>query len=60
MEAASELESVDNYPVADTGTSVSPTVWSTINFLDEAVTSLLDPVPYASASGGTRQSASAN
>jgi hypothetical protein len=60
MEAASELESVDNYPAADAGTSVSPAVWSTINFLDEAVTSLLDPAPYASVSDETRQSASVN
>jgi hypothetical protein len=60
MEATSELESVDNCPIADAGTSVSPAVWSTINFLDEAVTGLLDPTPHASASGKNRQSASAS
>jgi hypothetical protein len=60
MEAASELESVDNCSAADASTSVSPAVWSTINFLDEAVTSLVDPAPYASASDETRQSASVN
>jgi hypothetical protein len=60
MEATGELESVDNCPAADAGTSVSPAVWSTINFLDEAVTGLLDPAPHASVSGETRQSASAS
>jgi hypothetical protein len=60
MEAAGELESIDNCPAADAGTSVSPTVWSTINFLDEVVTSLLDPAPYASASDKTCQSALVN
>jgi hypothetical protein len=60
MEVASKLESIDNCPIADAGTSVSPAVWSTINFLDETVTSLLDPAPYASASSETRQSASVN
>jgi hypothetical protein len=58
MEAASELESVDNCPIADAGTSVSPAVWLTINFLDKAVTGLLDPAPHTSASDETRQSAS--
>jgi hypothetical protein len=54
IEATSELESVDNCPAADASTSVSPAVWSTINFLDEAVTSLLDPASYASTSSKTR------
>jgi hypothetical protein len=38
METASELETVDNCPAADAGTTVFPAVWSTINFLDKAVT----------------------
>lgn len=58
MEAAGELESVDNCPAADSGIAVSPAVWSTINYLDEAVTGMMDPAPRASSPGGTLQSAS--
>jgi len=58
MEAAGDLDSVDNCPAADAGTSVSPAVWTTINFLDEAVTGLLDPAPGAASSGDIPQLAS--
>jgi hypothetical protein len=53
MEAASELESVDNCPATDSGIAVSPAVWSTINYLDEAVIGMMDPVPCASSPSGT-------
>jgi hypothetical protein len=55
MEASGELDLSPNCPAANSGVAVSPAVWSTINFLDEAVTGLLGPV-----TEGTSQSASAS
>ena len=49
MEASGELEAVDNCPAANSGVAVSPALWSTINYLDEAVAGLLDPVPSGTA-----------
>jgi hypothetical protein len=58
IEAAGELESINNCPTTDSGIVVSPAVWSTINYLDEAVIGMIDPIPRASSPSRTLQSAS--
>ena len=41
MEAAGELEVEENCPAADVGVAVSPAVWSSLNFVDEAVAEMM-------------------
>lgn len=60
MEATGELDVLEDCPAANSGVAVSPAVWSSINFLDEAVSGLFDPVLPAAPSDGNLQSASAS